>query len=50
MHACRKDTEVDDYFAYWDPSGGEWDMTEALNLAGRHENDHNDHETRVSLR
>jgi hypothetical protein len=38
--------EVDDYFAYWDPSRGEWDMTEALNLAGRHENDHNDHETR----
>jgi hypothetical protein len=38
--------EVDDYFAYWDPSRGEWDKTEALNLARRHENDRDDHELR----
>ena|ERR1700733_3977421 len=38
--------EVDDYFAYWDPSRGEWDMTEALNLARRHESEHEDYEMR----
>jgi Restriction endonuclease len=37
---------VNEYFAYRDRARGEWDMTEALNLAHRHEED--DHERRRS--
>lgn len=37
---------VNEYFAYWDGSKAEWDVTEALNLAHRHEED--DHERRRS--
>src|SRR5579859_536470 len=38
--------QVHEHFAYWDESKKEWDMTEALNLARRHEDD--DHERRRS--
>lgn len=37
---------IHEYFAYRDPSRGEWDMTEELNLARRQENDHDDHQRR----
>jgi len=38
--------QVHEHFAYWDEVKREWDMTEALNLAHRHEED--DRETRRS--
>jgi hypothetical protein len=45
---------VHEYFAYRDPSRGEWDMSEALNLADRHEGDdperrRKDHELRERI-